>query len=421
MSVEHQAQEPNRQDQITPIDAHRSFLRRIATHSLADVAMLDGFVPLRHPESNVEIMRVRMRERIIEQDEAIDAIANALDGAKVRLDSDHRPIATLAFLGPTGVGKSQTAKVLAELGSDDATRLVKIDCSNFSSGHEIAKLTGSPPGYVSREQEPFLSKKRVERKGTVVLFDEIEKGSPELFNLMLQIMGDGDLQLNNGEVTSFQDAIIILTSNLGAQEMSKVAGHTAIGFGSAEAVTDKVALAGAATKAFDHFFSPEFRNRLDKVVVFHPLSENGLKKVLDVKLQELNKQYEPQYGVRVSLSDATQHHLVTQALKERHLGARPLVRALHSDILSTFGRYIGNDEIRESSQIRVFHRTELPDGYLSDERELVFASKNDTTIRRQSINELVFQEPSNEYDEPDDENTHGPGNEIVGPVLPTDE
>jgi ATP-dependent Clp protease ATP-binding subunit ClpA len=373
--------------------------QQIGRH-MAEKAFLDGFFLLDEPESLFETMRATMKQQIIDQPLAIDTIISALDRWDVRGEKDNRPIANLAFLGPTGVGKSQTAKVLADLLSNGEGNLVKIDCSNYSNGFEVASLTGAPPGYVGREQEALLSKKNIEAPGTVVLFDEVEKGSEKLWNQMLQIMGDGELRINNGDVTSFRDAIIILTSNLGAEEMGAQMSEYPIGFGDRVPETNKTALEKTAMKAFNKNFRPEFINRLDKQVVFHPLSSEGMARVLLVKLDEINTQYEGDFGVRISLSDATIAHLVATANKEPHLGARPVVRAFEENIQTAFGRYNGSRGVSEGTHIRVFHRNELPEDYpRTDDRELIFAAKPDETIKRRVSKEIVlFSDATFEYD-----------------------
>lgn len=355
--------------------------RRIGKHALA----FDGFVPMGHVESKFAPVRSELQERIIDQPEAIDAIIEALERSEIRLPNDKRPIASLAFLGPTGVGKSETAKVLSELLDKDEPNIIKIDCSNFSHGHEVASLTGSPPGYVGHNITPVLEKSKVEKPGTVILFDEIEKGSPELYNLMLQIMGDGELQLNNGDVALFRDTVIIITSNLGAKEMTSQLSKMPFGLGAIQQEVSRNDLEKTATKAFTHFFKPEFINRLNKLVVFHPLTTEGLGSVLDVKLAEVNEEYEKQLGVRLSLSDATRDFLVNLALEEAHNGARPLVRALEDHVQTEFGRHIGSGSVLEGTHVRVYHASEAPDDYeIPGGKELIFTSIVDETIEKES-------------------------------------
>lgn len=373
------------------IPQHREYIAR----AMAGQAFLDGFCALEAPKSLFESMRKEMNDQIIEQPEAIDATISALDRWEVRADDDNQPAATLVFLGPTGVGKSQTAKVLADTVGGGKGNLIKINCTEYSSGHEVARLIGSPPGYVGGEIVAKFDKKRVEKAGTVVLFDELEKGATQLHNIMLQILDDGELQLSNGDIVSFRDAIIVVTSNLGAKELSKQMSSMSIGFGNHEPETNKAVLSKTAIKAFTDFFKPEFVNRFDKLVVFHPLSPKAIEAILAVKLNAVNKHYERKYGMKISLTDATVEHLVGIAQKEPQYGARPMVRAFKSNIESTFGRYQASEEMGEGTHIRVFHRSEFPEDYAHlDDRELIFAAKPDETIKRKARKGvLVFKKP----------------------------
>lgn len=346
---------------------------------------LDGFIVLDMAASPYDHVREKLESRVVDQPAAIDAIIEAIERSSVRLESDNRPIANLAFLGPTGVGKSETAKTLSTLMADGKSNLIKIDCSNFSQGHEVMALIGSPPSYVGHDITPQFSKEAVEQPGTVILFDEIEKGSTELYNLMLQIMGDGQLRLNNGNSVSFRETIVVLTSNLGAREMSDQLSPSRLGFVNKDSETDKESLEKIARKSFTDFFSPEFANRLNKVVVFHPLGTEALSRVLDVKVAEASAEYEKQFGVRLTLSDATREHLVNIAAEEPHLGARPLVRALEENIQTTFGRY-STRGLPEGTHVRVIHRTEVPDTYrVQGDGALIFTAKPDASIRKQRV------------------------------------
>jgi ATP-dependent Clp protease ATP-binding subunit ClpA len=350
---------------------------------MAEQAFLGDFLPLIEPDGIWEDLREHLKEKISDQSEAIDALVSVMDRWDVRTEKDNRPVATLAFLGPTGVGKTETAQVLSEYLRRAPGKLVKIDCTNFSQGHEIASLVGSPPGYKDHDQEPFLSKKKIEKPGTVILFDEIEKGAPELFDLMLPILEDGTLQLNNGEVVNFRECIIILTSNLGAKDLQAEINKYPMGFGDREIETDTKVLNSKALKAFKEYFKPEFINRIDELVVFHPLSREGLARVLLSKLDELSQFYEDEFGVRISLTEATIGYLVAIAQKEPELGARPLVRAFKAHIQATFGKYIASGSVPEGTHVRIFHREEFPEDYQHPgDKELIFASKHDARIKK---------------------------------------
>jgi ATP-dependent Clp protease ATP-binding subunit ClpA len=347
-------------------------------------ALIDGFMVMELTASPCEELRQEMRSRVVEQDDAIDTIIEALERAPVRKSDDKRPIANLAFLGPTGVGKSELAKTLADLmGYGEDGSLIKIDCSSYSNGHEVLTLTGSPPSYVGKEQEPLFSKQRIESGKKVLLFDEVEKGSEKLYDLMLQIMGDGELTLNNGEVVCFRETIIVMTSNLGAKEMSAELSPFSLGFGTKKGLADKKQLDRVATDAFTDFFKPEFINRIHKMPVFHSLTRDGLRHVLEVKMEELNDEYEDEFGARITLTDATRQHLVEIAQKEPHLGARPLVRALEENVQTVFGRYVGGNHIPEGTHVRVYHRDELPEEYRPEGSEpLIFTAKRDAALRK---------------------------------------
>lgn len=340
---------------------------------------LEGFTIMETVASPWQELRTQLESRVIGQPAAIDAIVSALEGNGVRMPIDKRPIANLAFLGPTGVGKSETAKSLAEfLSGDDG--LIKIDCSDFSHGHEISKLTGAPPGYVGHDRKPILNKQAVEGYGTVILFDEVEKASEPLFNLMLQIMEDGRLQLNNGQVASFRDAIIILTSNLGAKEMAAQLSGAPLGFRAQEEPVDTEKLDDVAKKSFKEHFRPEFINRLSKMVVFHPLDRTSLSKVLDAKIASNNTEYEQQLGVRLSISEGTRQHLLSVAGNEQYMGARPVVRALDEHIYTPLGRYHGAGAVQQGTHIKVFHADETGQKVQTGDSPLVFASKHDASL-----------------------------------------
>lgn len=377
-------------EQGNAVGVESEFRARAASgRHLAEQAFLNGFMPIEGMKSAYDDLRNKLFERIIGQPEAINQIIDALDRSSIRHPDDNKPIATFAFLGPTGVGKSETAKALAQFQGeyeDDQYTLVKVDCSNFSSGHEVATLLGSPPGYIGASQDAKLSKDAIEHPGTVVLFDEIEKGSKELYNLMLQIMDDGVLQLHNGDEVDFRDTIIIITSNLGAKEMSHELDGRQAGFGVQSRITDKAGLEKISTKAFKDYFSPEFTNRIDKLVVFHPLSPEAMLDVLNVKMAKSNAYYEEDFGVRITLSDSTKHHLVEMARQEPNMGARPLMRALDSEINSILGKHVNTEAIQEGTHVHVFHRNELPTDYkIQGDADLIFTAKEDKSIKKKRI------------------------------------
>lgn len=363
---------------------------------LGQHAVREAFTLLGEVESPYKDLRSDLESRVVEQPAAIDAIISAMEQSHARLDGDNRPVASLAFLGPTGTGKTESARALADvLSGIDTTNLVKIDCSNFSRGHEVALLTGSPPGYVGGGVVPVLAKENIEKPGTVVLFDEIEKGAPALRDLMLQIMDDGKIRLNRGDETNFRDTVVIMTSNLGASEMAREVSGRNLGFNFGGKQLDAGKVDKVARNSFKKFFRPEFINRLDDMVVFHPLSESGLSKVLDVKVGDLNELYEYEYGIRLTLSESAQQHLVTTASREPEFGARPLVRALEKQVQATFGRYLEAGVINEGTHVHVYHQDEVePIKTSTSDSPLVFAKRRDERligrVPYESFNEPVY-------------------------------
>lgn len=317
--------------------------------------------------------REYLRSQVIGQDAAIDAIIGALDKSDVRRPDDHRPIANFAFLGPTGVGKTETAVALSKALNPRDPHLLRIDCSNYSNGHEITTLLGSPPSYAGETIKPLLSKEYVEHAGAVIVFDEIEKGADQLRNFLLAIMDSGRLHLNNGEDVSFREATIILTSNIGAAEMAKEAGGHRTGFGVSSAAITEEKLESLAMKGMREFFRPELLNRLDDTIIFRTLDEASLHTILQAKLSAINEVYREQFEAFISLSDAARQHLVEQALKEKQYGVRPLVRAFEKQVMAAFGRHTASERVPRGSELVVYHRDELDDvsraGY---KNELIF-------------------------------------------------
>ena len=332
-----------------------------------------------------EVVRDHLRSRVIGQDTAIDAIVNALDRSEVRSSYDNRPVATFAFLGPTGVGKTELATALAEIRSQFGPNLISINCGMYSHGHEVTTLTGAPPSYVGREQPPILTADRVEQEGTVILFDEIEKGAKELHNLLLHITDTGKLQLNDGTEVSFRDAVIILTSNLGSREMSREAGGGRAGFGTIEGSTSKDAIEAAALKGFSDFFTPEFVGRTERIV-FHSLNETQLHQVIDVKLSNLNRDYIDEHGATVQLSDGVRERLVEKALSEKVSGVRPLVTALDKEIAAPFGRYVFHGHIEEGTEVHVYHKDELSEHTATSHKsEYIFTMRRNNKLRKKPV------------------------------------
>lgn len=293
---------------------------------------MSGMTLAQRGEKNpLDAVERRLRDQIFGQERAIESLVRVLNRARFGFAAGNprRPRATLLFLGPTGVGKTATARALAQLIRSDGEAFLKIDCSLFSQGHEVSALVGAPPSYVGRDQKPLLNPDIIEQDNSVVLFDEIEKGQPELWNLLLQIMEDGEiLLLNGGRRVSFQNSIVVFTTNVGAKEMVDFLDRRTIGFRTphqdVESTGQQIYQIGF--EALQKVFQPEWINRLDEIVAFRPLSSDVLRSVLDRMLVESNEQY-LRHGVQVEVTPTAREYLLTKGFDSR-FGARPLRQQL---------------------------------------------------------------------------------------------
>jgi len=225
-------------------------------------------------------METGLRKRVIGQDEALTAVANAVRRARAGLQDPNRPIGSFIFLGPTGVGKTETARALAEFMFDDERAMVRLDMSEYMEKHAVARMIGAPPGYVGYDEGGQLTEAVRRRPYSVVLFDEIEKAHPDVFNILLQVLDDGRLTDSKGRTVDFKNTVLIMTSNLGAQILN------------AEALTDEAAFDRAREQVMEvlkQSFRPEFLNRVDDIVIFRPLGEEQLSHIIDLRLADLKK------------------------------------------------------------------------------------------------------------------------------------
>ncbi|GAB4447559.1 MAG: AAA family ATPase [Chloroflexi bacterium OHK40] len=311
---------------------------------------------VRGDQNPLDAVERRLREQIFGQERAIESVVRLLNRARFGFSAGNprRPRATLLFLGPTGVGKTATARALAQLIRPDGEAFLKIDCSLFSQGHEVSALVGAPPSYVGRDQKPLLNPEIIEQENSVVLFDEIEKGQPELWNLLLQVMEDGEiLLLNGGRRVSFQSSIVIFTTNVGAKEMVDFLDRRTIGFrtphGDVEATGQQIYQIGF--EALQKVFQPEWINRLDEIIAFRPLSSDVLRHVLDRMLLESNEQY-LRHGIRVEVTHEAREYLLTKGFDSR-FGARPLRQQLLKNIDAPLADLLASGGIPPGSRVLV--------------------------------------------------------------------
>ncbi|HMF53071.1 MAG TPA: ATP-dependent chaperone ClpB [Edaphobacter sp.] len=262
-------------------------------------------------------MEDRLRERVVGQDEALTAVANAIRRSRAGLSDPKRPIGSFIFLGPTGVGKTETARALAEFLFDDEQAMVRIDMSEYMEKHAVARLIGAPPGYVGYDEGGQLTEAVRRRPYSVILFDEIEKAHPDVFNVLLQVLDDGRLTDSKGRTVDFKNTVLIMTSNTGADKLTSAWAQGEAGFEEAkERVID----------ALKQTFRPEFLNRVDDIVVFHPLDDKELTHIVDLRLKDLEKLLADR-RITLELTGAARK-AIFKAGYDRAYGARPLKRAI---------------------------------------------------------------------------------------------
>lgn len=263
-------------------------------------------------------MEDKLRTRVIGQDEALEAVANAVRRARAGLQDPNRPVGSFIFLGPTGVGKTETARALAEFLFDDERSMIRLDMSEYMEKHAVARMIGAPPGYVGYDEGGQLTEAVRRRPYSVVLFDEIEKAHPDVFNVLLQILDDGRLTDSKGRVVDFKNTVLIMTSNLGSREIQAATTNP---------LADRDIKADVLQVLRDHF-KPEFLNRIDDIVVFGQLGREQIAAIIDVQLEKLRKNLDER-GIKLELDDSARELLVQEGYDPVY-GARPLKRAIQT-------------------------------------------------------------------------------------------
>ncbi|HKS22022.1 MAG TPA: ATP-dependent chaperone ClpB [Thermoanaerobaculia bacterium] len=269
-------------------------------------------------------MEDNLRQRVVGQDEAVTAVSNAVRRSRAGLKDPNRPIGSFIFMGPTGVGKTELARALAEYLFDDEHAMVRIDMSEYMERHAVARLMGAPPGYVGYEEGGQLTEAIRRRPYAVVLFDEIEKAHPEVFNVMLQILDDGRLTDSKGRVVNFKNTVIIMTSNVGAQYIFEFQKST-------QSPQQEEEMRQKVEQELHRHFRPEFLNRIDDVIIFHALDLGHIKRIIEIQLRALTKMI-AERGLTLDISEAAKDHLAREGY-DPAFGARPLKRALQREII----------------------------------------------------------------------------------------
>ncbi|MBB1315370.1 MULTISPECIES: ATP-dependent chaperone ClpB [Aliivibrio] len=285
-------------------------------------------------------MEAMLHHRVIGQDEAVEAVSNAIRRSRAGLSDPNRPIGSFLFLGPTGVGKTELCKSLANFMFDSEDAMVRIDMSEFMEKHSVARLVGAPPGYVGYEEGGYLTEAVRRKPYSVLLLDEVEKAHPDVFNILLQVLDDGRLTDGQGRTVDFKNTVIIMTSNLGSEKIQQHFGELDYG-GIKELVMDVVG----------QHFRPEFLNRVDEAVVFHPLGQENIKSIAKIQLQRLEKRLnEKDYQLKVSNEALA---LISEAGFDPVYGARPLKRAIQTYIENPLAQDILSGKLRTGEEIKL--------------------------------------------------------------------
>ncbi|HEB09795.1 MAG TPA: ATP-dependent Clp protease ATP-binding subunit [Spirochaetales bacterium] len=304
-----------------------------------------------------------LHNSVVGQDQAISVIASAIRRSRTGLSSPKRPMGSFIFLGPTGVGKTMLAKTLAEFLFGNPEALIRIDMSDFMEKHNVSRLVGAPPGYIGYEEGGLLTEKIRRRPYSVILLDEIEKAHPDVFNLLLQVLEEGQLQDNLGHLVSFRNTVLIMTSNAGAREISK---ESALGFQMTEGTLRFDEIKSSALNELKRLFNPEFINRVDEIVVFHSLNKVHLAAILEMMICEMQERLVEQ-NISLEMRKGVKEYLVKKGYDEK-FGARPLRRILQKDVEDPLSVEILKGRFRQGSSIVVDLK----------EKNIVFRSKRTT-------------------------------------------
>ncbi len=304
-------------------------------------------------------MEQRLGQRVVGQDEAINAVSDAIRRARAGIQDPNRPIGSFIFLGPTGVGKTELARALAEFLFDDDNAMVRIDMSEYQERHTVSRLIGAPPGYVGYEEGGQLTEAIRRRPYSVILFDEVEKAHPEVFNVLLQLLDDGRLTDGHGRTVDFRNSVVIMTSNIGSQHIQEMLTEWA----------DEEQLRKGVIDDLKSFFRPEFLNRVDEIIIFHPLNRELLLQIVDIQLKRM-KRYLKDRHVDIELTEGAKAYLADIGYDPLY-GARPLKRVIQKEILNPLATKLLDGTFREGDVIEA----DIMDG------GMVFRKKEDVAQR----------------------------------------
>lgn len=324
----------------------------VSEDEIADVIAQWTRIPLKKlkEEESERLLKLEtiLHARVIGQEEAVGAVARAIRRGRVGLKDPNRPIGSFLFLGPTGVGKTELSKALAEAMFGNENAMIRVDMTEYMEKHSVSKMIGSPPGYVGYEEGGQLSEKVRKNPYSVILFDEIEKAHPDIFNILLQILDDGRVTDAQGRKVSFKNTIIIMTSNAGAQSIvsPKRLGFTNV----ADEKADYQKMKEGVMDEVKRLFKPEFLNRIDEMIVFHSLSRENIREIVRIMIDTMAKRCASQMEIRVKTEDALLDHLAEKGFDEKY-GARPLRRAIQTEVEDKLAEEILEGRVKNTDTV----------------------------------------------------------------------
>ena len=343
-------------------DERTNTMLTVDEDQIADVVSMWTKIPVKKiaQAESERLMQLEstLHKRVVGQEEAVTSIARAIRRGRVGLKDPNRPIGSFLFLGPTGVGKTELSKALGEAMFGSESSVIRVDMSEFMEKHTVSKLIGSPPGYVGYDEGGQLSEKVRRNPYSVVLFDEVEKAHPDVFNVLLQVLDDGHITDSTGRVVDFKNTVIIMTSNAGAENI--VAPKT-LGF--ASAIDEKQSHENMKGKVMDEvkrIFKPEFINRIDEIIVFHMLSKEQIGQIVDIMINTVNKRTLDQMKISIELDEEAKKYIVDKGFDSKY-GARPLRRAIQNEIEDSIAERILEGSIKSGNKVLVMMKDGKPD------------------------------------------------------------
>ncbi len=343
------------EDELRRFQAERGLLKEVITEE--DIAMVVSrwtHIPvskmLESELAKLARMEDELKKRVVGQEEAINAVSNALRRSRAGISEEKRPIGSFIFLGPTGVGKTELAKALAEFMFNDEKALIRLDMSEYMEKHSVSRMIGSPPGYIGYDEGGQLTEIVRRRPYSVLLFDEIEKAHPDIFHALLQILDDGRLTDAKGRTVNFKNTIIIMTSNIGSDMI--LSGGKMDGIGFTSEAQDENPMKKKILELLKEQFRPEFLNRVDDTIVFHPLTQEQIGQVVELQLELVSKRLKENRGITVKITEKAKK-LLAQKGFDPHYGARPLKRVIQNLLLDPLAMHIIKSDVPEEAIVTI--------------------------------------------------------------------